>query len=250
MIRFRISIRVVVVLCILCASELRSQSGSDAITEADRLFGYGADHANERKALDLLERALNISPYSYPLLWRTARALYYTGDGVDAKQRLAYYERGIDIGTRAVDAVPDGVEGHFWLAANYGGYCREKGGLPAFRTVKKVRAGMETVLRLNDGYEDGSAYTALGEIDRQLPGLFGGNLKRSISYLEQGLKIAPNNPEMKTALAESYLEANRKVDARRQLEELLQLPLTSTRANENRRALDRARKLLNKLDKK
>ena len=223
---------------------------SKTITEADRLFAYGSDHGKERQALELLQRALKDAPNDYQLLWRVARSYYYTGVGVEAKSRVSYYERGIDTGSLAVDLSPNGVEGHFWLAANYGGYCREKGGIPAFRTVKKVRAGMEVVLRLNDGYEDGSAYTALGEIDRQLPGLFGGNLKRSISTLEQGLKIAPNNHELKTALAEAYMEANRKPEARRQLEELLQLPLNTPRAEVNRQAQERARQLLNKLSKK
>jgi tetratricopeptide (TPR) repeat protein len=109
---------------------------------------------------------------------------------------------------------------------------------------------MEMVLRLNDGYEEGSAYTALGEIDRQLPGLFGGNLKRGIATLEQGLKVAPNNPEIKFALAESYLEAKRKDDALLQLHELLRLQLISQRAYLGRRTQERAQKLLSQLEKK
>ena len=217
------------------------------IDDVDRLFGYGADHANERQALQLLELALKDAPNDYKLLWRAARSYYYTGDGAPAKERLSYYERGIQAGNRAVAQNSQGVEGHFWLAANNGGYCREKGGITAYRNVKKVRVGMETVLRLNDAYEEGSAYTALGEIDRQLPGLFGGNIKRSIATLERGLKVAPANAELKYALAESYLEAGRKADARRQVEELLLLPADSPRANETVRAQEKARKLLSKL---
>src|SRR5262249_53689618 len=160
---------------------------TDAIREADRLFGYGADYAHERQALETLERALTNDPNDYQLLWRAARSYFYVGDGAPAKERLGYFERGNAVGQRAVAKNPDGVEGHFWLGACYGGYCREKGGITAFRNVKKVRVEMETVLRLNAGYEDGSAYHALGEIDRQLPRIFGGDLKRSITYLERGL---------------------------------------------------------------
>jgi len=222
---------------------------SISVSEVDRLFGYGADHADERQALELVERALTDAPTDYELLWRAARSYYYVGEGAAAKDRLKYYELGIEVGHRTVATNPESVEGHFWLAANYGGYCREKGGLTAFRTIKRVRAGMETVLQLNDGYEEASAYLALGEIDRQLPRLFGGNLKRSIAYLERGLNIAPTSSEIKCALAEAYLKANRKVEARRQLEELLQLPLIA-RVNENRRAQEKARRLLANLDKK
>jgi tetratricopeptide (TPR) repeat protein len=218
-----------------------------AISEADRLFGYGADRANETQALEILERAVAAGPADYQLLWRLARSYYYVGDGAPEKERAGNFERGIDAGKRASQQYPDGVEGHFWLAANWGGFCREKRGITAFKDVKNVRSEMEIVLRLNAGYEEGAAYTALGEIDRQLPKLFGGSLKRAMATLETGLKIAPESPEIKFALAEAYLDADRKNEARTQLEESLKLPASSTRGTESRRAQEKARTLLNKL---
>lgn len=220
---------------------------SAATDEADRLFAYGANHAQEQQALEILERALSVSPSDYQLLWRAARSLYYTADGAAAKDKLKYLERGIDVGKRAVIENPDGIEGHFWLGANYGGYCREKGGITAFRNVNKVRIEMETVLRLNPAFEEGTAYMALGEIDRQLPKLFGGNLNRATSYLEQGLKTVPASIEIKYALAEAYLDAHLKDRARLELQDALKLPLSTTRTNESRRAQEKARKMLEKL---
>jgi hypothetical protein len=221
-----------------------------AIAEVDRLFGYGADYARESQALKILERDLANAPADYELLWRAARSYYYNGDGAPVKERLTYFERGIEAGKRAVAKNPQGVEGHFWLAASYGGFCREKGGLTAFSNVKYVRTEMEMVLRLNEAYEEGGAYTALGEIDRQLPKLFGGNLKRGIATLEHGVMIAPNNTGIRLALAKSYLDAKRKTDAQFQLRELLQLQLNSPRAYPGRRDQEEARKLLGKLDQK
>jgi len=223
---------------------------SAATDEADRLFAYGADHAQERQALEILERAITATPSDYQLLWRAARSFYYTADGAAAKDKLNYIQRGIEAGRRAVMENPDGIEGHFWLGANYGGYCREKGGITAFRNVNKVRIEMEFVLRVNPAFEEGTAYMALGEIDRQLPKLFGGNLNRAISYLEQGLKSVPASVEIKYSLAEAYLDANFKDRARRELQESLKLPLSTTRTNESRRAQEKARKLLEKLDSK
>jgi len=248
--RFGFVTAVQLVFVALFAIEGQAFVAPQAIPEVDGLFGYGANPANERRALQILEKALTEAPTDYALLWRAARAYYYTGDGVVPKERVRYFERGIEVGKRAIVQNPNGVEGHFWVAANEGGICREKGGLTAFRMVKNVRAELEIVMRLNDAYEDASVYTALGQIDRQLPGLFGGDIKRSIARLEQGLKIAPGNLELKHALAESYQEANRKADARRQLEEVLQLPVPATRANENVRAQANARTLLTKLNKK
>ena len=91
---------------------------------------------------------------------------------------------------------------------------------------------------------------ALGEIDRQLPKLFGGNLNRATSYLEQGLKTVPASIEIKYALAEAYLDAHLNDRARLELQDALKLPLSTTRTNESRRAQEKARKLLEKLDSK
>jgi hypothetical protein len=220
------------------------------IADVDSLFGYGADHASEVQALEILERAAADAPADYDILWRLARSYYWAGDAAAPKVRLDYLLKGIDAGKRAVAQQPQGVEGHFWLGAAWGGFCQLKGGLTAFRNVGHVRSELEIVLRLNDAYEEASVYTALGEIDRQLPRLFGGDLKRGIARLERGLKIAPHNAEIKLSLAQSYLEAKRKDEGLFQLRELLQLELTSPRAPVGRRAQKTARELLNKLDKK
>jgi FimV-like protein len=110
--------------------------------------------------------------------------------------------------------------------------------------VKKIRAEMETVLQLNDRYQDGGAYLALGEMDRQLPRLMGGNLSRSIQRLEQGLKIAPHNLEMKLALAQAYQESGRKEDARRQFQEILQ---KQVKTKAERDVQEKAKRMIGKL---
>lgn len=216
------------------------------IAEADRAFSYGEDVARDRQSLAALERALVAEANNYQLLWRATRSYYYVGDNASEKEKLRYYERGIEVGQRAIAQQPNGAEGHFWLGANYGGFSEEKGMLKALQTVKKIRAEMEAVLRLNAGYEDGSAYIALGEMDRQLPGLFGGSTKRAVTYLEQGLRIAPKNMEMKVALAEAYREVGRRDEARKLLQEVLQMQINPARAKENRETQERARKLLSK----
>ncbi len=221
-------------------------TSAEAIREADRLFSYGADSAAERQALALLEQALSRDAKNYHLLWRAARACYYVGDEAAKKEKLGYFERGIVAGQRAVAEQPNGVEGHFWLGANYGGYGEVKGAFKALLTVKNIRAEMETVLRLNAEYEEGRAYLALGELDRRLPRLLGGNLKRAISYLEQGLRLAPQNMEIKLALAEAYFDSGRREEARRQLQEILQMPINPARAKENRETQQKAKRLLSK----
>lgn len=212
--------------------------------EADQLFTFGEDTERDKKSLGVIERALAGNGQDYQWLWRASRAYFYVGDGVAKSEKLLYFEKGINAGQRAVAEQPNAVEGHFWLAANYGGYSEQKGALKALTMVKKIRAEMETVLRLNDRYHDGGAYLALGEMDRQLPRIIGGNLTRAIQRLEQGLGVAPGNLEMKLALAQAYHEAGRREDARRQYQEISQ---RQARTRAERDVQEKARRLFGKL---
>jgi tetratricopeptide (TPR) repeat protein len=227
--------------------QTRSHASASPLTpfqEADALFTLGEDAERDKKSLAVIERELAKDPGHYQWLWRAARVCYFVGEDAAKTGKLQYFEKGIDAGQRAIAREPNAVEGHFWLAVNYGGYSEQKGVFKALATVKKIRAGMETVLRLNDGYQDGGAYLALGEMDRQLPRIIGGNLGRAISRLEQGLRVAPHNLEMKLALAEAYREAGRKEDARRQLQELAQQP---ARSNADRHVQEKAKQKLARL---
>jgi len=212
--------------------------------EADNLFTFGEDTARDKKSMEVIERALAANGNDYQWLWRAARVYYYVGDEGEKSDKLTFFEKGINVATRAIAAQPDAVEGHFWLGANYGGYSEQKGMFKALATVKKIRAEMETVLQLNDRYQDGGAYLALGEMDRELPRIIGGNLNRAIQRLEQGVSVAPNNMEIKLSLGQAYQEKGRKEDARRVFQEIIQKqPSNKT----ERHVQEKAQRLIGKL---
>lgn len=217
---------------------------AQSVQEADRFFTYGEDASKDVQALGIATRALQTDANNYQWLWRAARGHYYVGDAAQGADRLKNYQAGISYGLRATAAEPNAAAGHFWLGANYGGFGQEKGGVKALGPAKKVRAEMEIVLRLNDRYAEGGAYLALGELDRQMPRVFGGNLKRAITRLETGVKLVPPNLEMKYALALAYRDAGRKDDARRMLNEIIS---GNARKAAERGVQDKARQLIAKL---
>ncbi len=235
-------------LTALSQIEARVRSApANPFIDADRSFTFGEDAERDKQALATIERGLASDGGNYQWLWRAARALYYVGDNASQAEKLRYFERGMNTGQRAVEQQPNAVEGHFWLAANYGGYSEQKGVFKALQMIRKIRAEMEIALRLNDRYQDGGAYLALGEMDRQLPRVIGGNLGRAIARLEQGLSIAPANLEMKLALARAYHEAGRKDEARRQLQEIAGRQVNPSRARAERDVQEKARRLLAKI---
>lgn len=217
---------------------------SASLAAADALFSYGEDHARDQQALTILERVLAREPRSYQALWRAARAAYHVGEEADERAKVASFERGIQWGQQAVAQQPEGVDGHFWLGANYGGLSSVKGIVQALAMVQQVRTEMETALRLQADYEQGSAYRALGELARQLPGVLGGSRKRALAYLEQGVRVAPQNLALKLSLARAYREADQHEASRQQLREILQMPRRPARATADSRTQDKARQLL------
>ena len=80
---------------------------------------------------------------------------------------------------------------------------------------------METVLKLDEGYQGYSAYIGLGRLYLEAPRVLGGDVSKAIEYLEKGVKLNPNNTVMRYYLAEAYEANNRDADAKKQIEAIL-----------------------------
>jgi TPR repeat protein len=106
---------------------------------------------------------------------------------------------------------------------------------------------METVLKLDESYEAGSAYMALGQMYRKAPRIFGGDLSKAIEYLEKGIKVGPNNGLTRLRLAQAYADARRNEDARKQIEILMGITPTPGYEPEYNDALKEARELQEKI---
>jgi FimV-like protein len=241
-------LRAVSLIALLLCVPFPAQTPKASTTQqSDRLFSYGEDPARDRGALDLLEQASSTEPGQYQILWRLARANYYVAEETPKAQKLSFYERGTTTAQQAIALDPNAAEGHFWLGANYGGTAELKGMFNALFLIGKIRAEMETVIRLNAGYEDARAYLALSELDRQLPRLIGGSTSRAVTWGEQGLKLAPRNLELKLSLARAYLEVGRRDEARRQLQEITASPVSPVRTKADRSAQQEASRMLTKM---
>lgn len=199
-----------------------AEAQDDHLARADRLFAQRADLQRVHQTIALLNEWLDEHPDDYEALWRLARAYHFLGKHLTLKrERVLAFKRGIEAGRRAVQLAPDRPEGHFWLAANYGEYGQQKSIFTRWRLVKPMRRELEIVIRLDPQFENGSAYAVLGKLDAEVPGLFGGNLNRGIRSLQRALQIGPNNSLTKLFLAEAYLKAGRREEARRLLESIL-----------------------------
>jgi tetratricopeptide (TPR) repeat protein len=191
---------------------------AELLRRADEQYAKRGDLEEVREGLKTIRRIRAVEYDNYEAAWRAARLDYTLGDATtDDKEREQAFTDGIEAGETATRVEPSRVEGHFWLGANYGGYAEFKGALYGITYADKLRKEMETVVKLDEGYEGGSAYLALGQLDLELPQMFGGDPQRAVKTLETGLRFGANNPLLRLELAQAYLATKRKEDARREL---------------------------------
>lgn len=218
------------------------------LAEGDTLYEGRADMAKARVAVAALRQAQVADYGNYEVAWKLARAAYYVGDHTDNDdERDEMFRLGIEAGQAAIKLQPEKPEGHFWLGANYGGSAANST-LAGLASVQDIRREMETVIKLDESFQGGSAYLGLGRLYLQAPRALGGDSAKAIEYLEKGLRLGPNNSLMRYNLAAAYAAAGRDAEAKKQIETILSMTPDPQFAPEHKDAVDKANKLLAKIN--
>jgi tetratricopeptide (TPR) repeat protein len=201
--------------------------------EAERLYADRANAASARRAADLWAAALARDPGSFDAAWKLARADYWLGGRGSEAERRAYLETGIEAGRTAAALQPNRPEGHFWIAANMGALADSFGIRQGLKYRKEIRDELETVLRLDPAFGEGSADRALGRWYFKVPRLFGGDRKLAEEHLRKSLTYNPNSTVSHFFLAELLQDEGRKDDARAEYQKVLDAPLSQNWAPED-----------------
>ena len=222
-------------------------SSEEALRQADDLYARREDLMNVRKAIVALKQAQAGEPPNYDLAWRLAKLNYYIGaHSSDASEKDKAFHDGIEAGKLAVQLSGDKPDGHFWLGANYGGNAQINT-LAGLADVEDIKREMETVLKMDERYQAGSAYMVLGEVYLEAPRLLGGDTEKAIENLEKGKRAGPDNALIRSHLAQAYAQANRPDDARKEIEALLAMKPAAGYEPEYNEAVTQARTLQQKL---
>jgi hypothetical protein len=225
------------------------QVAAQNISEADQLYRQREDLSKVRQGVAFLRQARVADFGSYEAAWKLAKFDYYLGaHSTDDDERETAFREGIEAGKAAVQLGGDRPDGHFWLGANYGGSA-EDSVVAGLANVEDIQREMEAVLKIDEGYQAGSAYLGLGQLYLQAPGILGGDQQKAIAYLEKGLKFGHNNALLRLRLAEAYYAANRVGDARRQIDFILKMTPDPDYVAEQKEAANESKKLLEKMDR-
>jgi tetratricopeptide (TPR) repeat protein len=217
---------------------------AELIVSADKLYEQREDLTRVREGLALMRRVRKAEAQNYEAAWRLARLDYYLGaHSEDGKERDAAFREGVEAGEDAIRLQEGKADGHFWLGANMGGRAQSSS-LSGLADAEDIRREMEAVIKLDEGYQSGSAYMVLGQVDLELPRLMGGDPDEAVKNLEKGLRYGEDNSPLRLRLAEGYLATGRKEEARKQLDALLKMKPNPNYIPEHKEAIEEARKLL------
>jgi tetratricopeptide (TPR) repeat protein len=224
-------------------------AAAELVRQADGLYAERESIEKARQAVAVLRQARIADYGNYEAIWKLSKYNYYLGGHEQDEQRqLEAFRDGIAAGEAAVRLAPDKPEGHFWLGANLGGRAKVQGPLYALSSVPDIRREMETVIKLDEGFQAGSAYLALGQIDLDLPDVMGGDPERAVAELERGLKVGENNALLRYQLARAYYQVGRHADARKQADAVLKMKPPPDYKTEYEEAAEGARRILSKLN--
>ncbi len=110
----------------------------------------------------------------------------------------------------------------------------------------RIKDELETVLRLDPAFQQGSGDRALGRWYFKVPGLFGGSHKLAEQHFKKALEYNPQSTATRYFYAELLLDDGRKADARAQLQAVLDAPLDPVWGPEDQDFKAKAKALLPK----
>jgi tetratricopeptide (TPR) repeat protein len=231
-----------IVLCVALGIGQAAPGG-----DPDALYRDRETLSSAQRAEQIWADRLKQTPNDFESAWKLARARYWLGGHVAEKDRKAMLESGIDAGRAAARIEPTKPEGHFWIAANMGALAESFGLRQGLKYRGPIKDELETVLRLEPAFLQGSADRALGRWYNEVPRLFGGSNKESEAHLRKSLTYNPQSTITLYFLAETLLDEGKKDEARKTLQQVLDAPLDPEWAPEDREFKGKARKLLSEI---
>jgi tetratricopeptide (TPR) repeat protein len=243
----------VIASCILlfyisaAAAQPPDPAARDRVGDADGLYADRANLASARRAAAIWSAALAADPRNAEAAWKLARIDYWLGNHAPEAERRGFLETGIDAGRKAAALQPTRPEGHFWIAANMGALAESFGLRQGLKYRKPIKEALETVLRLDPRFMEGSADRALGRWYFRVPRLVGGDRKLSEAHLRKSLTYNPDSTVSHFFLADLLEDEGRTAEARSELQKVLDAPVSRDFGPEDRDYKERAQKTLTTL---
>ena len=225
-----------------------ARAGSQVPDDPDALYRDRENLASAQKATEIWSARLKADPKDFDSAWRLSRARYWLGtNGLPEPERKAALEAGIEAARTSMALQPGRPEGHFWLAANMGALAESFGMRQGIRYRGQIRDALQSALKIDPAFQQGSADRALGRWYYKVPGLFGGSNKKSEEHLRRSLTYNPQSVISHLFLGDTLADMGRIGEARNEYQAAIDAPVDPDWAPEDRRFKEQAKQLLAKL---
>ena len=204
---------------------------------------YHEDPMAIDRARDLLETALaRDSQVDTMVMLSYVHFLFGDVRATTTDEKLAAYDRGREIGRRAVELAPKNPEAHVWYGINTGRWGLTKGVMRSLFLLPTVREQVDATLALDP--KNLRALALSGNVFLEVPGLFGGDREKAEQQFRKALEIEPRFTVARVDLARVLIASGRHADARRELQRVIDEKAPNSIADWTVKDLPRARQLL------
>ena len=234
--------------CVLSASLAFAETPAE--TARGLIARYDEDPGRLDRAREVLEAALRAEQRVDTLI--TLSYVYFLVGDIRARSaddKLAAYDRGREIGRRAVELAPRDEDAHVWYAINTARWGQTKGVLRSLFLLPTVREEIETILNLNPRSVRGRALA--GNVLMEVPSFAGGGKAQAEKQFRRGIEVDPHFTALRVDLARLLMASGRYDEARRELTQVVDEPAPTNVADWTVKDRPRAKELLESLrDKK
>ncbi len=204
---------------------------------------YHQDPAAIDRARDALEAALQRDRQVDTMVMLSyVHFLYGDVRATSTEEKLAAYDRGREIGRRAVELAPKNHDAHLWYAINTGRWGQAKGIMRSLFLLPTVREEIDIVLELNPRSVRG--HSLAGNLFLELPRAVGGDRVKAEEHFRKSLQADPKFTVARVDLARVLIAGGRFEDARRELQRVIAERAPTIVADWTVKDLPRARALL------
>jgi tetratricopeptide (TPR) repeat protein len=204
---------------------------------------YHEDPTVIDRARDQLEAALNRDRQVETMVMLSfVHFLYGDVRATTTEDKLAAYDRGREIGKRAVELAPRNPEAHVWYGINTGRWGLTKGVMRSLFLLPTVRQEVDATLALDP--KNLRALALSGNVFLEVPGLFGGDRDKAEEQFRKALAIDPHFTVARVDLARVLIAKGRYADARQELQRVIDERAPNSIADWTVKDLPRARQLL------
>lgn len=178
----------------------------------------GGPRAQAERVYQERQRQFEAQPKDPEPAWQLGRACFDLAElATNTTERAQLAERGINACRQALAARSNSAPAHYYVALNLGELARTKS-IGALKLVSQMERELTAARDLDEHFDFAGPDRSLGLLYRDAPSLVSiGSRSKAKQHLRRAIELAPDYPENRLNLIDSYFKWGDRNDARREL---------------------------------